>query len=69
MSRVKDMTHGNPAKLIFFFALPLIIGNLGQQIYMITDTVIVGQGVGLDALASLETPTGSTGLYFGPYRY
>ncbi len=53
MSRVKDMTHGNPAKLIFFFALPLIIGNLGQQIYMITDTVIVGQGVGLDALASL----------------
>jgi len=53
MSRVKDMTHGNPAKLIFFFALPLMIGNLGQQIYMITDTVIVGQGVGLDALASL----------------
>ncbi len=53
MSRVKDMTHGNPTKLIFFFALPLIIGNLGQQLYMITDTVIVGQGVGLDALASL----------------
>lgn len=53
MSRIKDMTQGDPAKLIFSFALPLILGNLGQQLYMITDTVIVGQGVGLDALASL----------------
>ena len=52
-SRVTDMTQGNPTKLIFSFALPLILGNLGQQLYMITDTVIVGQGVGLDALASL----------------
>lgn len=52
-SRVKDMTQGDPTKLIFSFALPLILGNLGQQLYMITDTVIVGQGVGLDALASL----------------
>lgn len=52
-SRVKDMTQGNPTKLIFSFALPLILGNLGQQLYMITDTVIVGQGVGLNALASL----------------
>ena len=51
--RVKDMTKGNPTKLIFSFALPLILGNLGQQLYMITDTVIVGQGVGLNALASL----------------
>ncbi|NBK93485.1 MATE family efflux transporter [bacterium 1XD21-13] len=51
--RVKDMTKGNPTRLIFFFALPLILGNLGQQLYMITDTVIVGQGVGLEALAAL----------------
>lgn len=53
MSRVTDMTQGNSTKLIFSFALPLILGNLGQQLYMITDTVIVGQGVGLEALASL----------------
>lgn len=52
-NRVKDMTCGNPTKLIFSFALPLILGNLGQQLYMITDTVIVGQGVGLEALAAL----------------
>lgn len=51
--RAKDMTKGNPTGLIFSFALPLILGNLGQQLYMITDTMIVGQGVGLKALASL----------------
>lgn len=51
--RVTDMTQGNPTKLIFSFALPLILGNLGQQLYMITDTMIVGQGVGLKALAAL----------------
>ncbi len=53
MSRIKDMTTGNPTKLILLFALPLIVGNLGQQLYMIVDAVIVGQGVGVEALASL----------------
>ncbi|MDF9825492.1 putative MATE family efflux protein [Breznakia sp. PF5-3] len=53
MSRVKDMTHGNPTKLIIMFAIPLILGNLGQQLYMIIDAIIVGQGVGVTALASL----------------
>lgn len=47
------MTRGNPTRLILSFALPLIASNLGQQLYMMTDTIIVGQGVGLGALASL----------------
>ena len=37
------MTEGNPAKLIFFFALPLMFGNIFQQLYIVTDTVVVGQ--------------------------
>lgn len=53
MSRMRDMTKGNAAKHIGMFALPLILGNLGQQLYMIVDTVVVGQGVGLKALAAL----------------
>ncbi len=53
MNRVKDMTKGNATKLLVTFALPLILGNLGQQFYMIVDTIIVSQGVGLDALAAL----------------
>lgn len=47
------MTNGSPVRLIFLFALPLILGSLGQQLYMIVDTVIVGKGVGVEALAAL----------------
>lgn len=53
MSRIKNMTSGSPAKLIISFAFPLIIANLGQQLYMIVDTIIVGKGVGVEALASV----------------
>lgn len=53
MQRTTDMTKGNPAKLILTFALPLIIANLGQQFYQITDAAIVGRGVGVKALAAV----------------
>jgi putative MATE family efflux protein len=53
----KSMTSGNPAKLIFLFAVPLIIGNVFQQLYMFVDTLIVGRTIGINALAAV----GSTG--------
>jgi len=53
LNRIKDMTKGNPTKLILLFALPLILGNFGQQLYMVVDAIIVGQGVGVEALAAL----------------
>ncbi len=53
MSRIKNMTEGNPASLIVSFALPLIVANLGQQLYMIVDAIIVGKGIGVGALASV----------------
>lgn len=53
MDRVTNMTSGNPVKLILFFAFPLILANLGQQFYMIADAIIVGQGIGVDALAAV----------------
>lgn len=56
---VKQLTQGSPRKLIFFFALPLLVGNFFQQIYNITDTVIVGRAVGLQALAAVGS-VGST---------
>ena len=40
-------------KLLFSFALPLMFGNIFQQLYTVVDTAIVGQGVGLSALAAL----------------
>ena len=50
---MKNLTTGHPLKLIFFFALPLMFGNLLQQLYIMVDTMIVGRFVGVDALASI----------------
>lgn len=47
------MTAGSPAKLILTFALPLMFGNMFQQLYTMVDTVVVGQFVGVEALASV----------------
>ena len=55
MSRTRNMTSGSPMKLLFSFALPLMLGNIFQQLYTIVDTAIVGRGVGMTALAALGT--------------
>lgn len=53
MSRIKNMTSGNPAKLMASFAAPLMLANFGQQLYTIVDAMIVGKGVGVEALAAV----------------
>ena len=53
----KDLTGGSPLKVILFFTLPLVLGNLFQQFYALADTIIVGRFCGVSALASV----GSTG--------
>ena len=55
MARTLNMTTGSPAKLLFSFALPLMFGNIFQQLYTVVDTAIVGRGVGMTALAALGT--------------
>lgn len=52
-----DMTKGRPASLITRFIIPIIIGNIFQQLYSMADTIIVGRFVGVDALAAV----GATG--------
>jgi len=49
----KNMTEGDPARLIFFFALPLVAGNMMQQLYAFIDTLIVGRFLGVNALAAV----------------
>lgn len=53
----KDMTVGSPMKLILGFSLPLLFGFLFQQFYSVVDTMIVGQFLGMNALAGV----GATG--------
>ena len=50
---IKDLTKGNETKAIISFAIPMIIGNLFQQLYNIADTIIVGQFIGSSALAAV----------------
>ena len=49
----QNMTAGPPARLIFFFTLPLLAGNLFQQLYNMVDSVVVGRFVGPTALAAV----------------
>ena len=53
----KDMTSGSPLKMILFFSIPVLLGNLFQQFYNMVDTIIVGRYLGEEALAAV----GSTG--------
>lgn len=50
---IQNLTKGSPAKLILMFCLPLLIGNLFQQLYSITDILIVGRLLGVKALAAV----------------
>ena len=49
----QDMTTGSPTKHILKFSIPLIFGNLFQQLYNLVDAVVVGQFVGSDSLAAV----------------
>ncbi len=50
---IKDMTKGNPTKILISFTFPMLIGNLFQQFYNIVDSVVVGRFIGKDALAAV----------------
>ena len=68
----KDLTRGTPWRLIVQFALPIMAGNLLQQLYNIADTIIVGNFNGQQALsAGMENISFSTlpGEWHSPYIY
>lgn len=58
---IQDMTVGSPTKLILKFAVPLLIGNIFQQLFQISDIIIVGRLIGIDALAAVGA---SAPIYF-----
>lgn len=60
-----DMTKGKPLSLITKFIIPIIIGNIFQQLYSMVDTIIVGRFVGVDALAAVGATGSVTFLILG----
>ena len=63
--RTRNMTEGSPIKLILAIALPLMLGNVFQQMYTVVDTMVVGKGVGMDALAALGSSDWFNWLFLG----
>ena len=49
----KNMTSGSPLKLILWFSLPVLLGNIFQQFYSMVDTIVVGRFIGVQALAAV----------------
>jgi putative MATE family efflux protein len=52
---MKDLTTGNEGKLILKFAIPMLLGNVFQQLYNVVDSVVVGKFIGKNALAAVGT--------------
>lgn len=60
---VSSMTIGSPTKLILMFTLPMLVGNLFQQLYNMVDSIVVGRFVGANALAAVGA-TGAVNFLF-----
>ncbi len=52
---MKDLSYGNEGKLILKFAIPMLLGNVFQQMYHVVDSVVVGKFIGKTALAAVGT--------------
>lgn len=63
MNNTMDMTEGRVVKHLLLFSMPMLIGNIFQQVYNIVDSIIVGQVLGANALAAVGA-TGSITFFF-----
>ena len=59
-----NMTEGSIVKLILRFSIPLLIGNIFQQLYNFADSVIVGKFISADALAAIGATASISFLFF-----
>ena len=50
---MKDLTSGNEARVILMFSLPMLLGNIFQQLYNTVDSMVVGRHLGKEALAAV----------------
>lgn len=64
-SSTMDMTKGKPYKVIIAFAIPLMIGNIFQQLYSMVDTMVVGRFIGTNALAAVGATSTVVQLLIG----
>lgn len=65
MTKSATLLKGSPIKQVLLFFIPLLIGNAFQQLYTMTDAYIVGQTIGVDALASIGATVALVSLIIG----
>ena len=65
MAAIKELTSGSPLRLILNFSLPFLAGNILQQTYSLVDAAIVGQCLGINALASVGASSSVIFLILG----
>ena len=63
-TKTLNMTKGNPVYLLLIFSLPMLLGNLFQQMYNLVDSIVVGKGVGANALAAVGATNSVSFLFF-----
>lgn len=61
----RNLTSGTPWKVIAIFAVPLLLGNVVQQLYQVIDAMVVGQHLGVNALAAVGTTSALLFLLIG----
>lgn len=61
--RTVDMTKGSPLKLLIQFSIPILIGNLFQQVYTLADRIIVGRFVGDTAFSAIGATSALSMLF------
>ena len=62
-----DMTYGSIPRLLITFAIPLLIGNLFQQLYNTVDSIVVGNFVSKQALAAVGCSTPIINMLIGVF--
>ncbi|MBO7600560.1 MAG: polysaccharide biosynthesis C-terminal domain-containing protein, partial [Lachnospiraceae bacterium] len=63
-NRTLNMTEGSPVKLLISFSIPMLIGNIFQQLYNIADSMVVGRLVGAEALGAIGATGSITFMFF-----
>ena len=63
-NNITDMTVGSPTRHLLIFALPMLVGNIFQQIYNLADSIIVGQYIGAEAFGAIGATSTITFLFF-----
>lgn len=62
---MRELTSGSPSKILLSFSVPIILGSLFQQLYSMIDTVIVGNTIGVEAIAALGATSYISNLIIG----